>query len=112
MHTRRHDAELKLRGAESNLEKLDDALGNMETQLRSLQRQARQAKRYRNLSGQIREVEALFLHLRWQQAVDAAQEAGQALREAEQAVAALTGKVSEANTMQLTLQASSATTAR
>ncbi|MGC6475769.1 MAG: chromosome segregation protein SMC [Parvibaculales bacterium] len=105
LHTRRHDAELKLRGAESNLEKLDDALGNMETQLRSLQRQARQAKRYRNLSGQIREVEALFLHLRWQQAVDAAQEASQALREAEQAVAALTGKVSEANTTQLNLQA-------
>jgi len=105
LHTRRHEAELRLRGAESNLEKVDDAIGNLETQLRSLKRQARQATRYRNLSGQIRQVEALFLHLRWQQAVDAAEEARQALKEAAEAVALLTGKTGDATTIQLDLQA-------
>ena len=104
LHTRRHEAELRLRGAESNLEKVDDAIGNLETQLRSLKRQARQATRYRNLSGQIRQVEALFLHLRWQQAVDAAEQAQQALKEASDAVAQLTGKVGEATSTQLQLQ--------
>ncbi|MGC6471506.1 MAG: chromosome segregation protein SMC [Parvibaculales bacterium] len=104
LHTRRHEAELRLRGAESNLEKVDDAIGNLETQLRSLKRQARQATRYRNLSGQIRQVEALFLHLRWQQAVDAADEARQALKEASEAVAQLTGKTGEATSLQLELQ--------
>ncbi|NBR79733.1 MAG: chromosome segregation protein SMC, partial [Alphaproteobacteria bacterium] len=68
LHSRRHDAELRLRGAESNLEKLDDTLSGFETQYRQLKRQARQASRYRNISGQIREVEALALHLRWQEA--------------------------------------------
>lgn len=101
LHTRRHEAELRLRGAENNLEKVDDTLGNLETQLRSLKRQARQATRYKNLSGQIREVEALALHLRWQQAVDAAREAIQALSEAENAVNNLTGDVTQANTRQV-----------
>lgn len=70
LHSRRHEAELRLRGAESNLEKLEETITNLETQLRQLKRQARQASRYKNISGQIREVEALALHLRWQQALD------------------------------------------
>ena len=62
LHTRRHDAELRLRGAESNLEKVDDTLENLNNNLRALKRQVRQATRYKNLSGQIKEVEALALH--------------------------------------------------
>lgn len=104
LHTRRHEAELRLRGAENNLEKVDDMLGNLETQLRGLKRQARQATRYRNLSGQIREVEALALHLRWQQAVDAAKQAALALKQAEEAVAVLTGGVTQATAQQLEAQ--------
>ena len=74
LHSRRHEAELRLRGAESNLEKLEETINNLETQLRQLKRQARQASRYKNISGQIREVEALALHLRWQQALDMVEE--------------------------------------
>ena len=47
LHSRRHEAELRLRAAESNLERLDDVVGQLESQLESLKRQARQANRYR-----------------------------------------------------------------
>ena len=70
LYTRRHEAELRLKAAETNLTRLDDVVAQVESQLASLKRQARQATRYRNLSGQIRETEAIFLHLKWTQAVD------------------------------------------
>ncbi|MDD9841319.1 MAG: chromosome segregation protein SMC [Alphaproteobacteria bacterium] len=104
LHTRRHEAELRLRAAENNLEKTAALIDGLETQLRGLKRQMRQATRYRNLSGQIREVQALVLHVRWQQAVDAAEQASQELRAAETQVAELTGQVAKANKEQLDIQ--------
>ena len=68
LHARRHEAELRLRAAENNLERLNDVIQEIETQLAGLKRQARQASRYRNLSGEIRRTEAMVLHLRWTQA--------------------------------------------
>ncbi|MBI1331004.1 MAG: chromosome segregation protein SMC [Alphaproteobacteria bacterium] len=65
LHQRRHEAELRLRAAETNMARLDDVLREVEGQLQSLKRQARQAARYRNLSGLIRKAEALTLYLRW-----------------------------------------------
>ena len=38
LHSRRHEAELRLRAADSNLEKLDDTLTSLETQLRQPQK--------------------------------------------------------------------------
>lgn len=68
LHTRRHEAELRLRAAEQNLERLDDVVGELESQIESLKRQARQASRFKNLSAEIRKAEATLLHLRWTQA--------------------------------------------
>jgi chromosome segregation protein len=65
LHSRRHEAELRLKAAESNLERLGDIIGELANQLQALKRQARQAQRYREISGKIREVEALEHHLRW-----------------------------------------------
>lgn len=79
LHSRRHEAELRLRAAETNLERLDDVVGQLETQLESLKRQARQANRYRNLSGEIRKTEALLFHLRWVTAKSSESEAESAL---------------------------------
>ena len=62
LHSRRHEAELRLRAAESNLERVDDVLITLDTQIRGLKKQARQAKRYRNISGHIRKAEAMQLH--------------------------------------------------
>ncbi len=71
LHNRRHEAELRLRAAEQNLSRLDDVVAEIEQQLEGLKRQARQAVRYRNLSGEIRRGEAVVLHLRWLAATEA-----------------------------------------
>ncbi len=68
LYTRRHEAELRLRAAETNLTRLDDVMTQYEGQLASLKKQARQATRYRNLSGHIRQAESIVLHLRWSHA--------------------------------------------
>ncbi|MEL6750770.1 MAG: chromosome segregation protein SMC, partial [Pseudomonadota bacterium] len=93
LHSRRHEAELRLRAAETNLERLDDVIAALDTQLESLKRQARQAARYRNVAGDIRRAEATLLHIRWKAA-------SEALRDAETAVTALTVRVAEAGLQQ------------
>ncbi|WP_420959830.1 chromosome segregation protein SMC [Brucella sp. IR073] len=65
LHTRRHEAELRLRAAEGNLERLEDVVGELGAQLESLKRQARQANRFKALSADIRSAEAILLHLKW-----------------------------------------------
>ncbi len=65
LHSRRHEAELRLKAAETNLERLNDVVQEIEAQLANLKKQARQATRYRNISGDIRRAEAMLFHLRW-----------------------------------------------
>lgn len=87
LHSRRHEAELRLRAAETNLERLEDVTSQLESQIESLKRQARQANRFKMLSADIREREAKLLHIRWVQARDAENEATQALNAATSVVA-------------------------
>ena len=47
LYQRRHEAELKLKGAETNLARVDDVIEQLANQLGQLARQARQAARYR-----------------------------------------------------------------
>ncbi len=54
LHSRRHEAELRLKAAEANLARLDDVIGQLDGQIESLKRQARQAPRYKNISAEIR----------------------------------------------------------
>lgn len=65
LHSRRHEAELRLKAAEQNLERVDDIIAQVEQQLEQLKRQARLAVRYRALSGDIRRAEATLYHIRW-----------------------------------------------
>ena len=44
LHSRRHEAELRLRAAETNLERLDDVIATLESQHHGLKKQARQAQ--------------------------------------------------------------------
>ncbi|TCV76372.1 chromosome segregation SMC family protein [Neorhizobium sp. S3-V5DH] len=81
LHSRRHEAELRLRAAETNLERLDDVLSQLESQIESLKRQARQANRFKTLSADIRSREAQLLHIRWTQAKEAEAEAESALNQ-------------------------------
>ena len=43
LHARRHEAELRLKAAETNLNRLEDVIGQLATQIDALKRQARQA---------------------------------------------------------------------
>ena len=100
LYTRRHEAELRLKAAETNLTRLDDVVAQVESQLASLKRQARQAVRYRNLSGQIRETEAILLHLRWEQAVATLKQSEEKLAETDQRVTELTREAAAATTIE------------
>ncbi|MDH5748545.1 MAG: AAA family ATPase, partial [Rhodospirillales bacterium] len=96
LHSRRHEAELRLRAAETNLVRLEDILGTLETQLQSLKKQSRQATRYRNLSGHIRRAEANLYLLRWVAACGDLEHNSEALKIAEAEVNNLSGVSAEA----------------
>lgn len=100
LHSRRHEAEIRLRAAESNLVRLDDVLGTLDVQLKTLKKQARQASRYRNLSGDIRRAEATLFLLRWKAAERDLALGHEQLKEAETRVVQMTGKAAEASTRQ------------
>jgi chromosome segregation protein len=100
LHQRRHEAELRLKAAETNLNRLNDVISEVEGQLASLKRQARQASRYRNLSGHIRKAEALAHYLRWTAAEARAAAAAEELAIAAAAVAAATDTAAQASTLQ------------
>ena len=91
LHARRHEAELRLRGAETNLERLDDVIAGLVEQRDSLRKQARQAARYRSVADRIRKAEAQLLMARWHAAEGACTEADTALKAAQAATADLTG---------------------
>jgi chromosome segregation protein len=65
LHGRRHEAELRLKQAEANLERLRDVLGQIGAQLANLRKQARQAQRYKEISAELRKCEAIQHHLQW-----------------------------------------------
>jgi chromosome segregation protein len=65
LHARRHEAELRLKAAEHNLERLEDVVGQLTAQIDALKRQARQAVRYKAVSAQVRKAEATLFHLRF-----------------------------------------------
>src|SRR5919198_486055 len=77
LHARRHEAELRLRAAETNLARLDDVIVTLQAQWDALKKQARQAGRYRRLSEHIRRAEAVLLHLLWQESVSGLQSAAE-----------------------------------
>ena len=68
LYQRRHEAELKLNAAEANLLRVDDVLEQLATQLAQLERQARQAQRYRAIGDELRRAEGLLLFRRWKEA--------------------------------------------
>ncbi|MEL6452403.1 MAG: chromosome segregation protein SMC [Pseudomonadota bacterium] len=80
LYQRRHEAELKLKGAEQNLARVDDVIEQLATQLAQLARQARQAARYREIGTQLRHAEGQLLYRRWREADDARAAADEALR--------------------------------
>lgn len=104
LHTRRHEAELRLKAAETNLERLDDIGRELETALNRLKREARQAEKYKKISAEIRALQAALLYVRWNDARIAAEAAAQELRDADRAVAETTTAAAAAQTAALAAQ--------
>uniref|UniRef100_UPI0025DC0F5F AAA family ATPase n=1 Tax=uncultured Caulobacter sp. TaxID=158749 RepID=UPI0025DC0F5F len=103
LHTRRHEAELRLRAAESNLSRLEDVARELETALNRLKREARQAEKYKRLSSEIRAVQGAVLYARWTEARDTlertqreATEAARTVEETARASAAAQVAITEA----------------
>ncbi|ESQ77516.1 chromosome segregation protein SMC [Asticcacaulis sp. YBE204] len=69
LHTRRHEAELRLRAAEANMARLDDISRELDSALSRLKREARQADKYKKISAEIRALQKAILHARWLEAV-------------------------------------------
>lgn len=65
-HVRRHEAELRLNAAHTNLERLDDVLKELSSQMRSLKKQAREANRYKSLSEEIRNAQSVVLAVKYE----------------------------------------------
>src|ERR1700733_10514240 len=105
LHARRHEAELRLKAAEQNLARAEDVIGQLAAQMASLKTQARQAVRYRNISGQVRRTEALLFHLRWIAAGTEVTETERAKDQAVRVVAARTHAQLQASTQQAEVSA-------
>lgn len=96
LHSRRHEAELRLNATEANLARLSDLIGQMSSQLQALRKQARQAQRYREISGKIRGMEALQHHLHWESACTLVEQEESAFQQALAVVAQETKAEGEA----------------
>ncbi len=105
LHARRHEAELRLKAAEHNLERVEDVIGQIAGQIAALKTQARQAARYRTISAQVRRTEALLFHLRWIGAKAEVADAEGTKDAAVRVVAMRTGEQAEAVTRQTHLAA-------
>ena len=64
LHVRRHEAELRLSAAENNLKRADELRRQQERQLVNLQKQAEEAARYKNMSVDIKKIEAGLYYLK------------------------------------------------
>ena len=64
LHVRRHEAELRLGAAENNLKRADELRRQQEKQLANLQKQAEEATKYKNMSDEIKKIEAGLYYLK------------------------------------------------
>jgi len=105
LHARRHEAELRLKAAESNLLRVEDVIGQLAGQIDGLKKQARQAIRYRTVSAQVRKSEATLFHVRFIGAQAEVGEAGTTKDMAVRVVGERTSAQAEASTRQANISA-------
>lgn len=102
LYQRRHEAELKLNGAETNLARVDDVIEALAAQLNQLARQARQAARYREIGTDLRRSEGLLLYRRWREAAEAVEAVSADLRARTTAAGAAERAARDAETLRVT----------
>ncbi len=67
IHARRHEAETRLNAAENNLKRADELKKQQQKQLDNLKKQAEEATRYKEISKEIKKVEAGLYYLKIQE---------------------------------------------
>ena len=66
LHSRRHEAELRLNSTENNLERVKDVLKTQDEQLEILKKQSKQAERYKNIQKDITKARAAVFYQKWE----------------------------------------------
>jgi len=105
LHTRRHEAELRLRAAEANLARLDDVARELEQALGRLRREARQAEKYKRLAAEIRALQGALHFARWRDAGEVLSRAQVQARAADEAVETAVRQSAAAQTAALAAEA-------
>ena len=100
LHSRRHEAELRLSAAENNLDRLDEVMQALEAQLQNMKRQARQARRFRKVGEQIRQIDGIRFFLLFHKVEQQLAFAFDELKNANDLVAQSTEEVAQATTAQ------------
>ena len=95
LHVRRHEAELRLSAAENNLKKADELRRQQEKQLANLQKQAEEATKYKNISDEIKKIEAGLYYLKLLEIDKEIKVENEINTEAEEDVSGFNSKISE-----------------
>ena len=95
LHVRRHEAELRLSAAENNLKRADELRRQQEKQLANLQKQAEEATKYKNISDEIKKIEAGLYYLKLLEIDKEIQVENEINTEAEGEVSGFNSKISE-----------------
>ena len=65
LHARRGEAEIRLRATEVNLKRLQDLIKQIKSQLSNLNKQAKEALKYKDIASEIRKNESILLYMKW-----------------------------------------------
>ena len=97
LHSRRHEAELRLNSTENNLERVKDVLKAQDEQLTILKKQSKQAERYKNIQKDITKARAAVFYQKWQIEKTKIEETNKKYEEQKQLVADQTHLVAKVN---------------
>ena len=97
LHSRRHEAELRLNATETNLERVKDLLKTQEEQLEVLKKQSKQAERYKNIQKDITKARAAVFYKKWEVEKIKLEEASSKLKDQDNLVSDQTQGVAKVN---------------
>ncbi|MDC0342704.1 AAA family ATPase [Alphaproteobacteria bacterium] len=97
LHSRRHEAELRLNATETNLERVKDLLKTQEEQLDVLKKQSKQAERYKNIQKDITKARAAVFYKKWEVEKTKLEDASTKLKDQDNIVANQTQEVAKVN---------------
>ena len=100
LHSRRHEAELKLKAAETNLQRLKDIMKQLSSQILNLKKQAQQAETYKSISSEINRLEGVVMYLKWYNLKESFEKSNENLQSSESQIQKSTLEVTQATNNQ------------